>query len=112
MKLTDLEKTKPSIEYLGCSAVYFREYIQKKMTPDMNWDNIHYDHIKPISKFDLNNADELLECCHYSNFQPLLETDNLEKSNKWNDECELFWRENICGKEYFEIYNPLKTVDI
>ena len=27
MKLTDIEKTQPSIEYLGCSALYFREYI-------------------------------------------------------------------------------------
>ena len=106
MQQSDLEKTQPSIEYLGCSAVYFKEYISKKMTTEMTFENIHYDHIKPVSIFDLNNPDELLECCHYTNFQPLLATDNLEKSNKWNDECELFWRENICGKEYLKIYNP------
>ena len=106
MQQSDIEKTQPSIEYLGCSAVYFKEYISKKMTTEMTFENIHYDHIKPVSIFDLNNPDELLECCHYTNFQPLLATDNLEKSNKWNDECELFWRENICGKEYLKIYNP------
>ena len=106
MKQTNIEKTQPSIEYLGCSAVYFKEYISKKMTDDMTFDNIHYDHIKPISVFDLDNHDELLKCCHYTNFQPLLATDNLEKSNKWNDETDAFWRENICGKEYLEIYNP------
>ena len=98
MQQTDIEKTQPSIEYLGCSALYFREYISKKMTADMNWNNIHYDHIKPVSKFNLNDPDELLKCCHYTNFQPLLSADNLEKSNKWNDETELFWNENICGK--------------
>ena len=106
MQQTNLEKTQPSIEYLGCSAVYFKEYISKKMTTEMTFENIHYDHIKPVSIFDLNNPNELLKCCHYTNFQPLLATDNLEKSNKWNDECELFWRENICGKEYLKIYNP------
>jgi hypothetical protein len=109
MQQTNLEKTQPSIEYLGCSAVYFKEYISKKMTVEMTFENIHYDHIKPVSVFDLNDPDELLKCCHYTNFQPLLATDNLEKSNKWNDECEAFWRQNICGKEYFEIYNPFNS---
>jgi hypothetical protein len=108
MKQSNLEKTQPSIEYLGCPAIYFKEYISKKMTLEMTFDNIHYDHIKPVSKFDLNDPEELLKCCHYTNFQPLIATDNLEKSNKWNHETELFWRENICGKEYNEIYNPFK----
>jgi hypothetical protein len=107
MKQTNIAKTKPSIEYLGCSAEYFKEYIQLKMTTEMNFDNIHYDHIKPVSKFNLEDEEELLKCCHYTNFQPLLSTDNLEKSNKWNKECEQFWNENICGKEYKQIYNPL-----
>jgi hypothetical protein len=108
MKKINIKKTQHSIEYLGCSAIYFKEYISKKMTIDMTFDNIHYDHIKPVSVFDLNNHEELLKCCHYTNFQPLIATDNLEKSNKWNHETELFWRENICGKEYNEIYNPFK----
>ena len=106
MKQSNLEKTQPSIEYLGCSAVYFKEYISKKMTAEMTFENIHYDHIKPVSKFDLNDPDELLKCCHYTNFQPLLASDNLEKHNKWNAESEAFWTANICGKEFFEIYNP------
>jgi hypothetical protein len=106
MKQTNIEKTKPSIEYLGCSAEYFRVYIKSKMTEDMTFDNIHYDHIKPVSVFDLEIEEELLNCCHYTNFQPLLATDNLVKSNKWNDEDEVFWKENICGKEYIPLYIP------
>ena len=106
MQQTNLEKTQPSIEYLGCSINYFKEYISKKMTTEMTFENIHFDHIKPVSVFDLNDPNELLKCCHYTNFQPLLEIDNMEKSNKWNEECELFWNVNICGKEYYEIYNP------
>jgi hypothetical protein len=73
----------------------------------MNWDNIHIDHIKPISKFDLDNQDEFLECCHYTNLQPLLIKDNLSKNNKWNDEHNEFWKSNILYKdEYLNIYNP------
>ena len=108
MKLTNIEKTKPSIEYLGCSAEYFKEYIISKMTPDMTFDNIHFDHIKPISKFDLEDENELLKCCHYTNFQPLIVSDNLEKSNKWNDEDDKYWCENICGKEIKDLYIPVQ----
>ncbi len=103
----NLIKTKPTIEYLGCSAEYFLEYLQKKMTEGMTFNNIHIDHIKPVSRFNLNNEDQFLECCHYTNLQPLLAEDNLIKHNKWNDTKEAFWVANIKGKEYLQIYNPL-----
>lgn len=106
IKLTNITKTKPSIEYLSCSAEYFKDYIEKKMIGEMNWENIHLDHIKPISKFTLDDIDEFLDCCHYSNFQPLLASQNLSKSNKWNECDEIFWNENIKGKEYMELYIP------
>lgn len=106
LKSSNVTKTKPSIDYLGCSAEYFIEYLGRKMTDEMSWDNIHLDHIKPVSKFDLENMDELLDCCHYSNFQPLLGSQNISKSNKWNECDELFWNENIKGKEYMDLYIP------
>ena len=61
-----------TIEYLGCSPIYFKNYIQSKMTADMTFDDIHFDHIKPVSSFDLQNEEDILMCCHYSDFQPLL----------------------------------------
>ena len=100
LKKSNLEKTKPTIEYLGCNALYFKNYIESKMTDEMTFDNIHIDHIKPINAFNLNDYDEFLKCCHYSNFQPLLAKDNLLKGSKWNEENEKFWIENICEKEY------------
>ena len=106
MKQSDLSKTKPTIEYLGCSVEYFQNYIKSKFVDDMTFDNIQYDHIKPVSKFNLDDEDELLSCCHYSNFQPLLTTTNLEKSNKWSKEDEVFWKDNICNKEYTQLYLP------
>jgi hypothetical protein len=104
--LSTLPKTQQSIEYLSCTAEHFREYIEKKMTAEMNWNNIHIDHIKPVSVFDLNNHDDFLDCCHYTNMQPLIGEENLLKSNKWSDEDEVFWKENIRGKEYMQLYYP------
>ena len=106
MKNTDISKTKSSIEYLDCSPEYFKSYIESKFIEGMNFDNNHYDHIKPVSKFKMEDPDELLKCCHYTNFQPLLVVDNLEKSNKWSDEDEQFWNENIMYQEYLPLYYP------
>ena len=107
MKQTSINKTKPSIEYLGCSVEYFREYIKSKMVEGMTFNNIHYDHIKPINAFNLENQDELLNCCHYTNFQPLLAVDNLCKNCRWSENDEKFWKENIFNKEYLPLYMPL-----
>jgi hypothetical protein len=72
----------------------------------MTFDNIHIDHIKPACKFKLENPDELLKCCHYTNLQPLLIVDNLAKGGKWSDDDDLFWNENIIYKEYLPLYLP------
>ncbi|NDB55226.1 hypothetical protein EB169_05285 [archaeon] len=110
-KISNLEKTNPSIDYLGCDMKYFMEYFQKKMDLfnkfsdiEMTWDNIHIDHIKPISSFNLDDEDEFLDCCHYTNMQPLLVEINLSKSCKWTDKNEEFWLNNIKGKEYMDLY--------
>jgi hypothetical protein len=92
LNATDVvKKTMPSIEYLGCPTEHFIEYIEKQFKEGMNWGNIHLDHIKPVSKFNLDNEDEFLQCCNYKNFQPLFAKDNLEKSNKFTKEDEEEW---------------------
>ena len=114
LKSSSQNKTKSSIKYMGCDADYFIEYFKKKMdiyneTAEikMNWDNIHIDHIKPVSVFNLDDEDELNKCCNYTNFQPLFAKDNLTKNSKWTDEDEVYWNENIKDKEYFGIYLPV-----
>ena len=86
---------------------FFVEWIKNKFVDGMTFDNIHLDHIKPVTAFDLEDPDELLKCCHYSNFQPLLVCDNLQKSNKWSEEDNIFWNENIIYKDYTKIYLPV-----
>jgi hypothetical protein len=106
LKNKNIAKSQSTIEYLDCSPEYFKNYIQSKMIDGMTFDNIHIDHIKPACKFKLENPDELLKCCHYTNLQPLLIDDNLVKGGKWCDDDDLFWNENIIYKEYLPLYLP------
>jgi hypothetical protein len=117
LKSSSLNKTKSSIDYLGCDVEYFKDYFKKKMDLwnenneiEMNWDNIHIDHIKPVSSFNLDDEDEFNKCCNYTNFQPLLAKDNLSKTNKWTDENETYWNENIKDKEFLNIYLVNKSI--
>ena len=95
LKQSVLQKTQKTIEYLGCTPEQFITHIQSKMTAEMNFDNIHLDHVKPVSRFNLDNEEEFKMCCHFTNFQPLLAKDNLRKHNRWSDEEDEHWRCNI-----------------
>ena len=114
IKLSTLSKTKHSIEYLGCDIEYFIQFFKKKMDNfnlysevQISWDNIHIDHIKPVNVFNLNDEEEFLACCHYTNLQPLIAVDNLEKSNKWNTKANEHWLKNIKNNAvYSDIYIP------
>ena len=55
------------------------------MTREMNWNNIHVDHVKPISSFIISYDNELLEAFNWRNIQPLLKQDNFRKSAKFNE---------------------------
>ena len=73
-------------DLLGCSIDDFKRHIEKKFSKGMNWENHgewHLDHIKPISKFNLEDKIEREKCFHYSNLQPLWAKKNLTKSNKY-----------------------------
>ena len=65
----------------------FKSHIESKFKDGMSWDNYgrngwHVDHIKPISKFDLNDLNQCKECWSLNNLQPLWWHENLSKSNK------------------------------
>ena len=81
----NIKKEYTHMELIGCSSDELKLHLEKQLKDDMNFDNYgdwEIDHIKPISLFDLNNENELLECFNYKNLQPLWRTDNRKKSNK------------------------------
>jgi len=79
--------------------------MKKKLNGYMtSGDILHIDHIKPLSKFNLNDEKEIEKCCHYTNLQPLSAKENLSKSNHWTRNDELFWNKHIIYKNYNKIY--------
>ena len=73
---------------MGCTEVELKTYLESKFQPGMSWDNYgrtgwHIDHIRPLSSFDLSNADEQARACHYTNLQPLWAKENLSKGDRY-----------------------------
>jgi len=69
-------------EIIGCSIQEVRIYLESKFLPGMSWDNWskngwHIYHIKPCYLFNLTKDEEIKECFHYTNLQPLWAKDNL-----------------------------------
>jgi hypothetical protein len=82
------QKVKTTIELLGCSIEFLRGWIAQQFQVGMNWNNYgkwEIDHIKPCSSFDLSKPSEQKECFHYTNLQPLWESDNIKKHTKIKD---------------------------
>ena len=86
---------------LGISYSEFKNYIEFLMTPNMNWDNIHLDHVRPLSSFDLKDIEQLKEASHYTNIQPLLAKDNLLKGDRYHEYDIWLQSENVYDYAYF-----------
>jgi hypothetical protein len=80
-------KSLKTLELLGCTIEFFKEYLESKFLFGMSWENYgvygwHIDHIKPCASFDLSDPKQQQECFHYTNLQPLWAIDNLKKGKK------------------------------
>jgi hypothetical protein len=78
-------KSKHSIEYLGCPIDEFKQHIEKQFKEGMTWDNHgewHIDHIVPL-KYNNPTIEEVIERLHYTNTQPLLASENMSKGNRF-----------------------------
>lgn len=84
-------ETKPesTAELLGCSVEFLKKHLESQFTEGMTWDNYglkgwHIDHIKPCASFDLTDDEQMKECFHYTNLQPLWAEENIRKSDNLN----------------------------
>ena len=79
------EKSRKTMQLVGCSVAHLRQHLEAQFTEGMTWDNHgewHIDHIKPCASFDLTDAEQQRECFNYTNLQPLWAKDNLSKGAK------------------------------
>ena len=70
---------------VGCSSEFLKEYLEKKFTLGMTWQNHcthgwHIDHIVPLAS--ATTAENMKKLMHYTNLQPMWATENLKKGNK------------------------------
>ena len=77
-------KQSSSRDILGIDFDSYKKWIEFQFTPEMNWENIEIDHVKPICKFDVTKDDELGEAFNWKNVQPLLKADHKQKGTKFN----------------------------
>lgn len=76
-----------TLALLGCSVDFLKKHLEDQFQSGMTWENHgpvwHVDHVKPCAKFCLEDPEQLEECFHYTNLQPLFALDNLRKSDKY-----------------------------
>ena len=82
-------KSKHTIEYLGCDIATFRTHIEATFKVGMTWENYgewQIDHIVPIKYVEdgeIPTIEEVAERLHYKNTQALWAKENMAKSNRF-----------------------------
>lgn len=82
-------KLSKTTDLLGCSIISFREHLKSRFLPGMSWENYgngqnkwNIDHIKPVSKFNLDDFQEQQAAFNYNNCQPMWSIENMKKGNR------------------------------
>ena len=79
------------MKLFGTTVDGFKKHIESQFTGTMSWynngriDNPYawqLDHIIPTSSFDFTIEENFTKAFHYTNTQPLMSSDHIEKSNK------------------------------
>lgn len=77
-------KQNHSKEICGCTWKELVNHIESQFQTDMSWSNYgkwQIDHIKPCASFDLSKTEQLFECFHFTNLQPLWAKENKQKGS-------------------------------
>lgn len=78
-------KSKSSMELLGCDLKFFLKWLEFQFELGMTFDNYgewHLDHVLPCAKFDLTNLLDQRKCFHWTNYRPAWAEDNIRKGDK------------------------------
>ena len=83
LKTKNISKNNTTNKIVGCTPEFLKNYLEKKFTDEMSWENYgkwHIDHKIPLSS--AKTEEEVYKLCHYTNLQPLWSKDNLSKGDK------------------------------
>ena len=76
-------KSGSAVRDLGCTIEFLKQHLERQFVEGMTWENRgkvwHIDHIEPLCSFDLEDREQLLIVCHYTNLRPLFKEDNFKK---------------------------------
>ena len=83
-------KSKHTVEYLGCDIETFKKHIEKSFKQGMTWENIgewEIDHITPMKyreyPEEVITLEMTIERLHYTNTQALWRVENASKGNRY-----------------------------
>ena len=82
----NIRKNNSAIKLVGCSIQFLKQYLENQFKYGMSWKNYgkwHIDHIRPIITFDLTKKEEQQKAFHYTNLQPLWQSENCSKGGKY-----------------------------
>lgn len=77
-------KSKTSLDIIGCSFEELKIYLESKFKIGMSWDNYgewHIDHIIPLAS--AKTEEEIYKLCHHLNLQPLWAIENMSKGSRY-----------------------------
>lgn len=85
------DKSKSTIQYLGCDIEDFKLHIEGQFKPGMTWDNYgkewHIDHIIPLKYPNPDGTpptlEQVIERLDFTNCQPMWAHENVVKGNRW-----------------------------
>ena len=69
---------------MGLDIDIYRNWIEIEMTPEMNWNNIEKDHVKPFSMFVISKDEKKEDVFNWKYTQPLLKHDHQRKGTKYD----------------------------
>ena len=86
------------------------QYLEDLFLPEMDWNNHgnvwEIDHILPIAYFDFSDEEQIKQCFHFSNHQPLFKTTEIAESFGYIDHI----GNRNKNKKYFKKINEKKKI--